>query len=109
MYGTAAGFGIYRLSTLSYLCNYHGSHGYHGYNFAIGHSSLVLRHSRLSLNRTDGISEIEGKAARVAASEEGPSAFQIRVIRGLLLSVNNGISPIKLRHLISVNIGVHSS
>src|SRR5437899_8170109 len=35
-----------------------------------------------SVNRADGISEIEGKAARVAAREEGPSAFQIRAIRG---------------------------
>src|SRR5438477_10877937 len=43
-----------------------------------------------SVNRADGISEIEGKAARVAAREGGPSAFQIRAIRGSSLSVSLG-------------------
>jgi hypothetical protein len=56
-----------------------GLHEYHGCNFVIRHSRFVI--FRLSVNRAEGISDIEGKVARVAMSDSGKSEFQIRVIR----------------------------
>jgi hypothetical protein len=49
-------------------------------------SRIQFRHScfvilRLSVNGAEGISDIEGKVARVAMSDLGKSEFQIRVIR----------------------------
>jgi hypothetical protein len=46
---------------------------------------------------SSGSSEIEGKVARVAASESGPSEFQIRVIRGLLITVKHWCAFVSIR------------